>query len=172
MIIVLVSLVRVLPCLFVITIYYHLCLIFYTYVSWSQWLALACIWEIRYASLWLFCICLALFNGKIYCTVNYSFIFILYFKLNQRLIFVEQNNIRSLYVGLCFPHPCAMILLQTKRVAENEYIVCQSTNIAELTNSATPCIERSGVKEILGEITNQLQEKQNRLHKLDMEPRT
>ena len=65
-----------------------------------------------------------------------------------------------------------MILLQTKRVAENEYIVCQSTNIAELTNSATPCIERSGVKEILGEITNQLQEKQNRLHKLDMEPRT
>ena len=59
-----------------------------------------------------------------------------------------------------------------KSCRKHEYILCQSTSIAELTNSATPYIKRSGVKEILGEITNQLQEKQNRLHKLDMEPRT
>ena len=104
MIIVRVSLVRVLPFLFVVTIYYRLCLIFYAYVSWSQWLALACIWEIRYTFLWWFCLeywkCLALFNRKIYSTVNYSFIFILYFKLNQRLSRIIYGHSMLVYVFL------------------------------------------------------------------------
>jgi len=38
-----------------------------------------------------------------------------------------------------------------KSSRKHEYIVCQSTSIAELTNSATPCIKRSGVRDFGGD---------------------